>query len=288
MYQIDVASASPILPAPSAAGVAGFFTDGSVAGGVEATVVPADFLNAVMLEMLNVVTAGGLVPTKAATGQMVLAIQNLIEARSGNYALDTGLAGAYVVALDPVLKAYPNGLQVRFRAKRANGGASTLDAGAGPVPLLREDGQPTQQGDIPNNGVVSVTYDLAANAFLLNSIVASQLGALARMGIGAGLADDGAGNLITTGQSYINAVVPLARGSALVDTSAGPLQLPLPANPPLGAIITLSDARGTWGTNNVTLLRNGKNIMGFAQDLIVNVSDIQFTIWYNGTEWRLV
>jgi hypothetical protein len=195
MYQIDVPSASPTLPAGSAPGVAGYFTDGSVAGGIDPTVVPAEFLNTLMLELLAVVTAAGLVPAKGANGQMALAIQNLIEARSGNYALDTGIAGAYVVALNPPLNTYPNGLQVRFRATHPNAGACTLNAGAGAVPLQRDDGAPLQQGDIPNSSIVSATYDKPTNAFLLNSVVPSQFGALARLGIGAGLTIDGANNL---------------------------------------------------------------------------------------------
>jgi hypothetical protein len=175
--------------------LAGYFTDGSVAGGIDPTVLPAEFLNAVMLELLGVVAAGGLAPAKGSNGQVLLAIQNLIEARSGNYALDTGVAGAYVIALNPAVVAYPNGLQVRFRATHPNAGACTLNAGGGVRPLLREDGTPTQQGDIPNNSVVSATYDQPANAFLLNSIVASQLGAIAKLNIGAGLVNDGFGNL---------------------------------------------------------------------------------------------
>ncbi|QJD91814.1 hypothetical protein HH213_17990 [Duganella dendranthematis] len=195
MYQIDVPSASPMLPAGSAPGVAGYFTDGSVAGGIDPTVVPAEFLNAVMLELLGIVTAGGVAPTKGSNGQVLLAIQNLIEARSGNYALDTGAAGAYVVVLSPPLTAYPNGLQVRFRATHPNAGACTLDAGAGVRQLVRDDGAPLQQGDIPNNSVVSATYDKPADVFLLNSVVPSQFGSIAKLNIGAGLINDGAGNL---------------------------------------------------------------------------------------------
>lgn len=88
---------------------------------------------------------------------------------------------------------------------------------------------------------------------------------------------------------YLAAPATLAAGITYnVDTSAAAFSLTLPAAPTLGDTITLFDAKNTWGTNNVTLLRNGKNIMGYAQDLIVNVGDIEFTIWYNGTEWRLV
>jgi hypothetical protein len=203
MYQIDVPSASPTLPAASAPGLAGFFTDGSVAGGIDPTVVPAEFLNAVMLELLGVVTAVGVVPTKGNNGQLLLAIQRLIEARSGNYALDTGVANAYVIALNPPVVANTNGLEVTFRARNAATGASTLDSGPGPVPLLRDDGGTVRKGDIPANSVVKANFDAAAGAFLLNSIVPSQLGALATLNIGAGLVVDGAGNLAvsTAGQA---------------------------------------------------------------------------------------
>jgi hypothetical protein len=215
MYQIDVPSASPTLPAASAPGIAGYFTDGSIAGGVDPTVVPAEFLNALMLELLGVVAAGGLAPAKGANGQVLLAIQNLIEARSGNYALDTGTAVAFVVALSPPIAAYPNGLQVRFRATHANAGACTLDAGGGAIALLRDDGAALQQGDIPLNSIVSATYDKPANAFLLNSVVLSQFGALAKLNLGAFLKVDGAGNLT------------LRNGAFLADDGSGNLAVPI-------------------------------------------------------------
>lgn len=195
MYQIDVPSAASVLPASTAAGVAGYFTDGSVVGGVNPTILPAEFLNAVMLELLNIVTAGGGVPVKGSSSQVLLAIENLIEARSGNYVLDTGAASAYVVALSPAVTHNTSGLAVKFRARFASTGPSTLNVGAGPAPLLRDDGTPTRQGDIPLSSVVSVTFDSTAGAYLLNSIVPSQLGALAVLNVGAGLYLDGSGNL---------------------------------------------------------------------------------------------
>lgn len=215
MYQIDVPSAAPTLPAPAALGAVGFFTDGNAAGGVQPTVVPADFLNALMLELLNVVAGGGIVPAKAVNNQLLQAIQNMIEARSGNYALDTGAAGAYVVALNPVLVAYPPGLQVRFRAAHANPGASTLNAGGGVVPLLRDDGTPLQQGDVPLASIVSCSYDQPAGAFLMNAMVPSQLGGAAALNIGAFLKNDGNGSLT------------IKNGAFLTNDGAGNLAVPI-------------------------------------------------------------
>lgn len=196
MYQIDVPSASPTLPAPAPIGTPGYFTDGSVAGGVQPTVVTADWLNAVMIELASVVVAAGIAPTKGANNQLLQAIQNLIEVGAGNYATDTGVANAYVVALSPVVAAYTPGLSFRFRAAHANTAGSTVNAGAGVVPLVREDGKPVQPGDIPVNSILAVTYDAGSGgAFLINSMVPSQLGALAKLNVGAGLAVDGSGNL---------------------------------------------------------------------------------------------
>jgi len=194
MYQIDVASAATVIPAATAQGTAGFFTDGNLVGGIAPTIVPAEFLNALMMEMLNVVTGAGIVPAKGVRNQMLLAIEALIEARAGDYAVDTGVANAYVIALNPAITGYTAGLTVRFRVGHANTGPSTLNAGAGVVSLLRDDGTAVAQGDIvPGIGVA--TFDSVTGGFLINGMVPSQFGALAKEGIGQGLEDDGTGNL---------------------------------------------------------------------------------------------
>jgi len=77
MYQIDNATASPTRPASTAAGTAGYFTDGSAVGGVPATVVPAEWLNAVQTELINAITAAGIVPSKALFNQLSSAIQSM-------------------------------------------------------------------------------------------------------------------------------------------------------------------------------------------------------------------
>ncbi|WP_394779089.1 hypothetical protein [Undibacterium sp.] len=91
-----------------------------------------------------------------------------------------------------------------------------------------------------------------------------------------------------TGPIYINSSVTLVPGVYLVDTSGGGFTVTLPLNPTKGMAITLIDALATWGINTFVLGRNGKTIMGTASDLTINVNDQQFTIWYNGTDWRLV
>lgn len=97
MYQIDVPSAVGSLPTPAAAGTAGFFTDGNPGSGLPATIVPADFLNMVMQELINVVNQGGIPLSKTSYTQVRDAIANMIAAGgsgggSGTVTAVTGVA----------------------------------------------------------------------------------------------------------------------------------------------------------------------------------------------------
>lgn len=173
----------------------GRFTNG-VPGVRPASIIPAETTNAILDEFIAVYAAAGITPDETKFTQLRDAIENLIAARAGNYALDSGsVANAYIIAFSPAITAYADGFTVRFRTSRANTAGATLNAGAGVKPLLREDGAALSAGDITSNAVTVATYVASANAFLVTEIVRSQLGALAKEGIGQGLEDDGSGNL---------------------------------------------------------------------------------------------
>lgn len=266
----------------------GRFVDGDPFNQVQGTPVRAAWLYAVQEELAAVAQATGAILDPDSNNQVLAAIETLIEARSGNYALDTGsVVNKYVVALAPAVTAYQDGLSVRFRTVRGNTGAATLDAGAGPAPLRREDGVDLAVGDIGSESITTASYVVSKGAFLVTETVFSQLGALARLNIGAGLYPDGYGNLAVGGPIYLAAATAIQAGKYLVDTSAGGFALTLPATPAKGAVLTFSDGNNSWGTHNWTLARNGKTIMGQTNDLVVNVSDQQFSIWFNGSDWRL-
>jgi hypothetical protein len=74
MYQIDNSTAAVTQPASTAAGTPGFFTDGNPAAGLQATIVPAEWLNAVMLELKNSITASGQTLDKTKFNQLALAM----------------------------------------------------------------------------------------------------------------------------------------------------------------------------------------------------------------------
>lgn len=123
---------------------------------------------------MSILAAAGISSDRTNNGQIVAAIESLIEVRSGNYALDTGVANAYVVALNPAIAAYTNGLSIRLKFAHSNTGAATINAGAGVVPLLNDEGSALVAGDAPAGGVASAVYDATAGGFLITGLVPSQ------------------------------------------------------------------------------------------------------------------
>ncbi|TCK39638.1 hypothetical protein B0G84_4978 [Paraburkholderia sp. BL8N3] len=77
MYQIDSSGTAATQPTPSPAGTPGFFTGGNPATGTPATILDADWFNAVMMELINIVTAAGLTPAKGASNQVLTALRGM-------------------------------------------------------------------------------------------------------------------------------------------------------------------------------------------------------------------
>ena len=78
MFQIDNDTSSLNLPAPTAANRPGYFVDGDPAKGLAATILPAEFMNMLMMEFVNLVKAAGLTPSKSDYTQLSQAIPALI------------------------------------------------------------------------------------------------------------------------------------------------------------------------------------------------------------------
>lgn len=78
MFRIDNSTAAAILPTPKPVGQPGYFSCGTI-GGQDATIVEADWLNQVQEEILNVLTAAGVAPSKLDNTQLITAILLLIQ-----------------------------------------------------------------------------------------------------------------------------------------------------------------------------------------------------------------
>lgn len=139
------------------------------------TEITEDWLNTIQEELAAVPEGVGMTLDPNNRTQVREAIQRMIDAQSGNYALDTGVANAYVVALSPAITAYSDGMTVRVKVVNANTGASTLNAGGGVVPWVSDVGGDLAGGDLPAGGIATVTY--IANKFYTTSLVQSELDA---------------------------------------------------------------------------------------------------------------
>jgi hypothetical protein len=73
----------------------------------------------------------------------------------------------------------------------------------------------------------------------------------------------------------------VASDGVLTNTTAGAFTVTLPASPANGDQIIVADAGGTWGTNNLTVGRNGNNIADVAQDLVCDISGASVQFVYN-------
>ena len=164
MFQIDVSTAASTQPAATAAGTPGFFTDGNPATATAATVVPAEWLNAVMLEISNVITAAGLSLSKPTYNQLTLAINTLIGNSRPTFwsGTDTGAANAYTATLSPVPAAY-TGMVLTLKAVNANTGASTGNFNALGVRSIKKMSGGSlvalASGDMPAGGIAILAYD---------------------------------------------------------------------------------------------------------------------------------
>lgn len=71
------------------------------------------------------------------------------------------------------------------------------------------------------------------------------------------------------------------------DTSAGSFTVTLPATPSEGHTVIVVDAKNYFGTNNLTIDRNGSTIEGDASNMVLSIASKQYTIAYLNSSWRI-
>jgi len=65
-----------------------------------------------------------------------------------------------------------------------------------------------------------------------------------------------------------------------VDTTSAAITITLPASPSVGNIVGIKDYAGTFGTNNLTIARNGSNIQGVANDSLISTNRASVVLVY--------
>ena len=73
----------------------------------------------------------------------------------------------------------------------------------------------------------------------------------------------------------------------LTDTSGGAFTVTLPASPVTGAQVVIADSGNSWGTNNLTIARNGSTIADVADSLVCDITGASIQLVYDGTTWNV-
>ena len=73
----------------------------------------------------------------------------------------------------------------------------------------------------------------------------------------------------------------------LANTSGGAFTVTLPASPSAGAQVIVADSGDAFGTNNLTVARNGETIDGTAANLVLDITGVSVQFVYNGSTWRV-
>lgn len=103
MFQIDGISAVSTMPTPQAAGTPGYFGRGNVEAGDRPTTLTADFMNGVQGELMAILAAGGVAPSKTVFNQVLTALEALfgvavVHQASGSVTENTiSLPGGFVI-----------------------------------------------------------------------------------------------------------------------------------------------------------------------------------------------
>lgn len=173
MYRIDNDTAISTLPTPEAEGVNPdyYFTKGNPSLGVPATVVDADWANAVQEEICGVIEGAGLTLDKTSQSQLLAAIKLIISGGGGDYVASTSSANTYTATLTPAPSAYAAGQFITVKFTNHNTGAATINFNSlGAKSIKRQDGSALNAYDIVDSMVAILIYDgtnfILANGFL--------------------------------------------------------------------------------------------------------------------------
>ena len=72
----------------------------------------------------------------------------------------------------------------------------------------------------------------------------------------------------------------VAGAQIFANTSTNPITINLPLSPSVGDEVTIIDTRGSWGSNNCTVGRNGQPINTAASDLVLSNNGQSITLVY--------
>jgi hypothetical protein len=223
----------------------------SIAGGAQTTALT--FSNGATSNGKNAVIK----LTGSITGNQIVTIPDGIEK---NYIIENGTTGAFTVEFKtvsgtgPTFSATDKGFKIVY-----SDGTNITD-----VPL-----------GVPGGTDKQIQFN---NAGSFGGITMGTPGQVLQTdGTTASFADPSAGG--TSWQAVVTSnLTVVAQNGYFINTSGGVITATLPSSPTLGDFVSFIDYAGTFDTNNLTIVRNGENIQGAAEDLIVSVERAGLTL----------
>jgi hypothetical protein len=119
------------------------------------SIPPAEAFEHPMRELVAVIDYSTLVPDEDDLEQLAKSVRS----QRMNYSEDTGSVNVLSVAYDPPITEYSIGLPLNVKIKNTNTGPTSIDAGAGRVPIRKPNGAETASGDLPAGGLAALVYD---------------------------------------------------------------------------------------------------------------------------------
>ena len=116
------------------------------------------------------------------------------------------------------------------------------------------------------------------NAKLANSSITIN-GTSVSLGASASLKDISWQSVVTADGSTATSAV--AGNGYFIDTTSAAHTINLPSSPSAGDKIAIKDYAGTFGTNNLTIGRNGNNIQGVANDSLISTNRASIILVYS-------
>jgi hypothetical protein len=268
--------------------VGGVFVDENVTSGTPGSLIPSAWGNAITQEVLNVITAAGLVPSEADVTQLLKAIRAINQAASNTFATATGTANAIVVAFNPAVTTLTDGMVVRVLLGANNTGATTLDIGTGPKTVNGLADAGLQGGELVAAGRAIFMWAAAQNRWILLSCQAG--GFQVKQGTASSHAVNKSqlgwfSNLI--GVAVSTAFTAANLGQFIFVTTAGTTQtLPPLASCPQGSTITFVAFASTTIKGNASELITNIYNNAFPNSITLAAGE-QITFASNTTNWYI-
>jgi hypothetical protein len=217
--------------------------------------------------------------------------------RSKDYAIDTGIVNAYIVALNPVKTAYTSGMAVVFSTANANTGPATINVnGLGIIPITAQGNVPLTSGQILSNspmvGIINSSGGnhleiLASNNAAWNGLRYAALAGLSTQAFNVAKATTATqavpfGQVLGLGQTWQDVLASRGPGVTYTNSTGKPIVVAITAYQTNGI-----DGSGTLVVGGVSVGYH-RNFVNASQPAVTQISAIvpdggNYTYFVGGT-----